>query len=125
MSNINSTKPVQQSAKVIELFPRNPTTDFYSKADLLQSPIGIYNVYWTVKNLMMHISACAMAGENVTNDLKQYNFMSIEDKEKYDLILIHHIHELMSNTLTEMLSYPNSSVDGLIAQTVMKFRGYE
>jgi hypothetical protein len=111
------------TAKIIPFRVNNVNDDFYTIDDLINSPLAIYGIFWTIKNLLMHLSSNAAGGDDVTGDLTAYYNCSLPDKERYDIILIRHIHQLMANTITELSTYPDSSIDGMIAETMMRFRG--
>jgi hypothetical protein len=109
------------SAKIIPIKPYNRRPDFYTIDDLVNSPLSIYGIFWTIKNLLMHMSSEAVHGEDYQEKLKEYYFYSLEEKDEYDIELIRLIHRLMKNTIIEMSTYPDSSIDAMIAETMLRF----
>ena len=102
---------INNNPKVVRLRATNPSRDTYTLQTLVSSPVSIYCIVWTIKNLMMHLSAHAMSGDNVNDDLKKYYFAKHSDKEQIDYDLVHLVHELMKNSLEEMQSYADVSLD--------------
>lgn len=119
MTENQDDKPM---ATIIPFRINNVKEDFYTIDDLINSPLSVYGVFWTIKNVLMHLSSEAANGIDVTEDLKEYYFYDLPEKEMYDITLIRHIHKLMANTLKEMASYPDSSIDAMIAETMYRFK---
>jgi len=114
---------INNNPKVVRLRVNNPNRDTYSMHTLINSPVSIYCIVWTIKNLMMHLSAHAMSGDNVNDDLKKYYYANHAHKETIDYDLVHLVHELMKNSLEEMQSYADVSLDALVYDTLERYNG--
>lgn len=114
---------INNNPKVVRLRSHNSNQDMYSMHTLISSPVSIYCIVWTIKNLMMHLSAHAVSGDNVNDDLKKYYYAKHSQKEQMDYDLVHLVHELMEKSLEEMQSYAHVSLDNLVYDTLDRYNG--
>ena len=120
--SMNWDAQIDENSNVVRLRTLGARGAIYTEDNLLNSATGLFCIVWTVTTMMRDMSAAAISGEDTTEFMKTFYFLSPIEKERYEMNIARIMQEKIWDSLNQIMELPNASMDALVTTNASRFR---